>query len=86
MKSNYMYLTTLVLSIVAVMLAGCKKEKIVSELKTQDNSSPLSFVTSELPATSFKGGDDLNQMEIGIDRGIPYSLRNMEYASSSGFH
>lgn len=81
MKSNYMYLTTLVLSIVAVMLAGCKKEKIVSELKTQDNSSPLSFVTSELPATSFKGGDDLNQMEIGIDRGIPYPLRNMQAAA-----
>ena len=78
---NRKYLAVFVLTIMAAVLSGCKKEKFISDIQTQDISSPLSFTTSELPLGDTKDGDGANRMEIGIERGIPYSLRNMRVAA-----
>lgn len=78
---NRKYLAVFVLAITLAAITGCKKEKLISDIQTHDISSPLSFTTSELPLGDTKDGDGANRMEIGIERGIPYSLRNMRVAA-----
>lgn len=70
-----------ILAIVATMLVGCKKAKINPDKEIQDHIFPFSFATSVLPHHNDRGDDELNQMVIGVERGIPYSLRNMKAAA-----
>lgn len=67
---------TLLFACMLLVMLSCKKE--ITET-SECNYSPLTFTTSPVPTG---GKDSSGKIELGSDKGIPFSLKNMRAAAN----